>query len=68
MSIDERISSLEISAAHQQQVIDDLNAVVIAQAGELASLRRRLDALTKRFLVVEEQIAPDVPIDKPPHW
>ena len=34
----------------------------------LAELQRKLDALTTRFLALEEQAAPDVPVTKPPHW
>ena len=30
--------------------------------------KQKLDALTDRFLVLEEQTAPDVPVTKPPHW
>jgi SlyX protein len=31
-------------------------------------MQRKLDALTERFLALEEQAAPDVPVTKPPHW
>ena len=34
----------------------------------LLGLLREDKALTNRFLALEEQAAPDVPVTKPPHW
>jgi SlyX protein len=31
-------------------------------------LQKKLDALTERFLELEEQASPDIPVTKPPHW
>jgi SlyX protein len=31
-------------------------------------MQKKLDALTHRFLALEEQTAPDVPVTKPPHY
>jgi SlyX protein len=31
-------------------------------------MQKKLDALTERFLALEERAAPDVPVTKPPHW
>lgn len=68
MSMEDRIAELEIALAHQQKVCDDLNEVVTAQTAEIAELKRRMEALVKRFLLVEEAVAPDIPVDRPPHW
>lgn len=69
MSTDEtRIAALEEALAHNQHLIEELNEVVTKQASEIEAMRRKLDALTRRFLTVEEAVQPDIPIDKPPHW
>lgn len=68
MSDDTRIRELEQALAHQQRLVEDLNEVVTRQADEIAAMQRKLDALTQRFLAVEEAVQPDIPVDKPPHW
>lgn len=65
---DARLEDLEILAAHQAQMIDDLNEVVIEQGKIITELRRRLDSLGSRFSSLEDQMDGTVPIDKPPHW
>ena len=35
---------------------------------ELDGERKKVDALTERFLALEEQSAPDIPVTRPPHW
>ena len=64
----ERLDDLEVLAAHQAQMLDDLNEVVIAQGDVIADLRRKLDVLARRFAGLEEQMRGAVPVDKPPHW
>ena len=64
----ERLDDLEVLAAHQAQMLDDLNEVVIAQGDVIADLRRKLDALARRFATLEEQVRGAAPVDKPPHW
>ena len=68
MSDDTRIEALEQALAHQQRLVEDLNEVVTRQADEIAAMQRKLDALTQRFLAVEQAVQPDTPVDKPPHW
>lgn len=65
---DARLEDLEILAAHQAQMIEDLNEVVIEQGKAITELRRRLDSLGTRFASLEDQMDGPVPIDKPPHW
>ena len=45
-----------------------LSGQITEQWKTMERLRKKLDALTDRFLVLEEQAAPDVPVTKPPHW
>lgn len=67
-SDDARLEDLEILAAHQAQMIDDLNEVIIEQGKAITEMRRRLDSLGNRFSSLEDQMDSTVPIDKPPHW
>jgi SlyX protein len=65
---DDRLTTLEIRAAEQEKTIEELSGQVAEQWQTIEGLRKKLDALTDRFLVLEEQSAPDVPVTKPPHW
>ena len=65
---DERLTALEIRAAEQEKTIEELSGQIAEQWKTIEGLRKKLDALTDRFLVLEEQTAPDVPVTKPPHW
>lgn len=64
----DRLTALEIRAAEQEKTIEELSGQIAEQWKTIEGLRRKLDALTDRFLVLEEQAAPDVPVTKPPHW
>ncbi len=65
---EERITQLEILAAEQEKTIGELSDQIAEQWKEIEALRKKLDALTERFLVLEEQTAPEIPVTKPPHW
>ncbi|MCR4266357.1 SlyX family protein [Nitratireductor sp. ZSWI3] len=65
---EDRLTALEMLAAEQEKIIEELSAEVTRQWREMEELRRKLDRLTERFLALEEQTAPDVPVTKPPHW
>ncbi|MGQ2909973.1 MAG: SlyX family protein [Aliihoeflea sp.] len=67
MTVD-RIVQLETLAAEQERTIEDLSAEVARQWQVIERMQKKLDALTHRFLALEEQSAPDVPITKPPHY
>jgi SlyX protein len=67
-SADERITQLEILAAEQERTIQELSAQVAGQWKEIEHMQKKLDALTQRFLALEEQATPETPVTKPPHW
>lgn len=64
----DQITTLEIRAAEQERTIEELSGQIAAQWKAIDKMQRKLDALTERFLALEEQSAPDVPVTKPPHW
>ena len=63
-----RLTTLEILMAEQEKTIEELSGQIAEQWQTIERLRKKLDALTDRFLVLEEQATPDVPVTKPPHW
>ena len=63
-----RMTTLEIRAAEQEKTIEELSGQLAEQWRTIERLRKKLDTLTDRFLVLEEQAAPEVPVTKPPHW
>lgn len=65
---EDRLTGLEVLAAEQERTIAELSEQITEQWKTIEALRKKLDALTDRFLVLEEQTAPDVPVTKPPHW
>ncbi|MES0035552.1 SlyX family protein [Mesorhizobium sp. M0046] len=65
---DDRLTTLEIRAAEQEKTIEDLSGQIAEQWKVIERMQRKLDALAERFLTLEEQAAPDVPVTKPPHW
>jgi SlyX protein len=65
---DDRLTTLEIRAAEQEKTIEELSGQIAEQWKTIEGLRKKLDALTDRFLVLEGQTAPEVPVTKPPHW
>lgn len=63
-----QIVKLQILAAEHEKTIEELSGQVAEQWKAIEALQRKLDRLTERFLALEEQTAPDVPITRPPHW
>ncbi|OQM76129.1 SlyX family protein [Manganibacter manganicus] len=65
---EDRLTTLEMRAAEQEKTIDDLSEQIAEQWKVIDRLQHKLAALTERFLALEEQAAPDIPVTKPPHW
>ena len=66
---DDRLSTLEIALAHQERVVEDLNAVVLDQATRLERLERQAKALAARLVTAEAALADSAPNERPPpHW
>lgn len=65
---DPLLINLEIKVAHQEKAIDELSSVIAEQWKEIDRLSKKLDALTSRFLSLEETAAPTIEATKPPHW
>jgi SlyX protein len=65
----ERLEALEVRAAYQDQVIEDLNQTITAQWREIERLQRQLGRLEEQ---VNESIAaagaPNLPEPPPPHY
>jgi len=69
MAIDpDRVTTLEMRVAEQEKIIDELSGQLAEQWKVIDRLQHKLDALTERFLLLEEQAAPEIPVTKPPHW
>lgn len=64
----DRLTTLEIRAAEQERTVEELSSQLAEQWKTIDRMQKKLDALTERFLALEEQAAPDVPVTKPPHW
>ncbi len=63
-----RLTDLEIRAAEQERIIEELSGQVAAQWKTIERLGRKLDALTDRLRGFEERGEQDVPVTRPPHW
>jgi SlyX protein len=64
----ERITELEEKLAHQSVTIDELSLALAEQWQQMDKMKSKLDALTKRFLDLEDATGPSPEITKPPHY
>jgi SlyX protein len=64
----DRLTTLEIRIAEQERTIEELSEQVADQWQVIERQQKKLDALTDRFLALEEQAAPAHEATKPPHW
>jgi SlyX protein len=65
---EDRLIALEIRAAEQENTIEELSGQIAEQWKVIERLQKKLEALTERFLVLEEQATPEIQATKPPHW
>ena len=63
----ERLEKLEMLAAEQERVIEDLNQTITAQWREIEALKRQIAKLDDELREVEAGL-PAPPIQKPPHY
>lgn len=64
----DRVTTLEIRAAEQERTIEELSGQIAEQWKTIDRMQKKLDALSERFLALEEQARPDTPVTRPPHW
>ncbi|WP_274626812.1 SlyX family protein [Arvimicrobium flavum] len=64
----DRLTDLEIRNAEQEHTIEELSGQVAEQWKVIERLQKKVDALAERFLELEDQAAPDIPVTRPPHW
>lgn len=67
---DERLRLVEERLTFQQKLIDDLNAAILAQQGDLGRLRRELHECRTALerLAAAGSEGDDLPYEKPPHY
>jgi SlyX protein len=68
MTTTDRLMALEMRAAEQEKTIEELSGELAAQWKVIERLQKKLDALTDRFLALEEHAATPIEASKPPHW
>lgn len=66
--MESRLVALEVSAAHQAQIIDEMSGVITDQWQTIERMQKRLEALGARFVAMEEQDGAPPENTKPPHW
>ncbi|HWK69046.1 MAG TPA: SlyX family protein [Rhizobiaceae bacterium] len=64
----DRLTTLEIRTTEQERIIEELSGEIAEQWKVVERLQKKLDALTDRFLALEEQSTPAHEATKPPHW
>lgn len=69
MSDTSRLEKLETTIAYQEQAIEDLNKTVLAQAAEIAQLKRLMGNLGERVREIADNPAlAEPPEPPPPHY
>ncbi len=65
----QRIDTLEIRIAYQDEIIEDLNKTIVAQWKQIDLLTRQIAALTDRIQEAEHKAGgPSTPEPPPPHY
>jgi SlyX protein len=64
-----RLEKLETTVAYQEQAIEDLNKTILAQAAEIAQLKRLVGNLGERLREIADNPAlTEGPEPPPPHY
>ena len=66
MSDQSRIEKLETALAYQEQAVEDLNKTVLAQAAEIAALKRLVGNRGERLREIADNPALSEPPEPPP--
>ena len=66
----DRLTNLEEHASHHATTLEELSAVVAAQAKQIDRLERRVRLLLERAAQMEADTLSGAPLadQKPPHW
>lgn len=66
----DRLTNLEEHTTHQAATLEELSAVVAAQATQIERLERRVRLLLERAAQMEADTMSGAPLadQKPPHW
>ena len=65
----ERLEKLETTIAYQEQAIEDLDKTILAQAAEIAQLKRLVGNLGQRLReVADNPVLAEPPDTPPPHY
>jgi SlyX protein len=65
----ERLEKLETTIAYQEQAIEDLNKTVLAQATEIAQLKRMVGNMGERLReIADNPVLAEPPEPPPPHY
>jgi SlyX protein len=68
ISSDGRITALEEIVAHQARMIEELSDEIARQWETMRALQNKVEALTERFLALEEAAIQSAEAKPPPHW
>ena len=63
-----RIDALEMRAAEQERAIEDLNATILVQSKEIATLNRHIARLGAQVQELEAHAPSGEPEPPPPHY
>ena len=64
-----RLEKLETTVAYQEQAIEDLNKTILAQAAEIAQLKRLVGNLGERLReIADDPALAEPPEPPPPHY
>jgi SlyX protein len=64
----DRVTALEEQLAHQSVTIEELSIALAQQWQQMDKMKSKLDALTKRFLDLEDATGSTPENTKPPHY
>ncbi len=67
-AVHRRLDALEITVAHQDATIADLNRMVTRQWSVIDELRRRIDAIGETLDEAVARAGDAAPQKPPPHW